>query len=325
MSKSILSGIIKLIYMQNINQDDQEIKVSNDQSRLERYEDLSGITVKKLNFGLWWVMNVKFIKRTAFWFLVVLGIIGWLYTFVNFGYYLTVGSYKDERMLDDMVKVKVNNQNIATPTGIQSGEVEMFPLVDSRYDFLATIVNSNPEYYAEFDYAFIINGSSTPAQTGFILPAEQKNIVSLGVAWPENINTVNLSLSNINWHRIDRRQVGDWEQFKAQHLAFNISEPQFSPAELSGLTEKVNISEISFTFGNNSPYNYYHLPLNIFLYSSSRVVGVYQASLENVGSGEVRQVRLNYSGTVDKVDRVSVVPDLNIMRQDIYFRQDGSN
>lgn len=311
--------------MENINQNDQEIKVSSDQTRLESYEDLSGITIKKLNFGLWWVMNVKFFKRTLFWFVVVLGVAGWLYTFVSFGYYLTIGTNKDEQMLRSMVNVRVNKQNITTPTDIRAGEVEVFASPDNRYDFLVAIKNANPEYYAEFDYSFVVNGTSTAVQSGFILPAEEKNLLSLGVFWPENVNTAYLSLTNINWHRIDRHQIPDWAAFKVQHLSFNISEPQFSPAESSGLSEKINVSEIDFSFANNSPYNYYHLPLNILLYSYDRIVGAYQTSLENVGSGEVRKVRLNYPGTVDKVDRVGVVPDLNIMRPDIYFKAGAAN
>jgi hypothetical protein len=311
--------------MENTNQNDQEIKVTSDQTRLESYEDLSGITIKKLNFGLWWVMNVKFFKRTLFWFVVVLGIIGWLYTFVNFGYYLTVGTNKDEQMLKSMVDARVNKQNVAAPIDLKTGEVEVFANTDDRYDFLVAVKNANPEYYAEFDYSFVINGTSTAVQSGFILPAEEKNIVSLGVQWPESINTAYISLANINWHRIDRHQIPDWPSFRSQHLAFNISEPQFSPAESSGLSEKINVSEIDFSFANDSPYNYYHLPLNILLYSYDRIVGAYQTSLENVGSGEVRKVRLNYSGTVDKVDRVGVVPDLNIMRPDIYFKAGAAN
>lgn len=311
--------------MENTNQNDQEIKVTSDQTRLESYEDLSGITIKKLNFGLWWVMNVKFFKRTLFWFVVVLGIIGWLYTFVNFGYYLTVGTNKDEQMLKSMVDVRVNKQNIDAPSAIETGEVEVFTGPDNRYDFLVAIKNANPEYYAEFDYAFVVNGTSTAVQSGFILPAEEKSILALGVQWPEGVNTAHISLANISWHRVDRHQIPDWASFKGQHLAFNISEPQFSPAESSGLSEKINVSEIDFSFANNSPYNYYHLPLNILLYSYDRIVGAYQTSLENMGSGEVRKVRLNYSGTIDKVDRVVVVPDLNIMRPDIYFKAGSAN
>lgn len=311
--------------MQNINQNDQEIKVTSDQARLDSYEDLSGITVKKLDFGLWWVMNVKFFKRTFFWFFIILGIIGWLYTFVNFGYYLTIGTNRDEQLMRNMVSTNVNKKNLSTPSDVKAGEVEMFPSSDNRYDFLVAVTNANPDYYVEFDYAFNINGTTTKPQTGFILPTEQKNLVALGVTWPENINTVYLSLSNVNWHRINRHQISDWGLFKNQHLAFNISEPQFSPASASGLSEKINVSEIDFTFGNNSPYNYYHIPLNIFLYSYDRVVGIYQTSLENIASGEIRKIHLNYSGAADKVDRVTVVPELNIVRPDIYFKLNSGN
>lgn len=310
---------------QNISQNDQEIKVSTDQAKLEQYRDLSGVTIKKLDLGLWWVMNVKFFKKTLFWFVVVLGTLAWLYTLANFGYYLTIGMNKDDRLVESMVTANVNKQALVAPDGLTSGDVELFASAGDRFDFLVNISNTNPDYYAEFNYSFIVNGSTTPAQTGFILPAEQKKIVTLGLAWPENIRTVGLSIANLKWHRINKHEIPDWANYRDQHLAINISDPVFSPAESSGLTEKINVSEISFTVGNDSPYNYYRLPLNVFLYSFDRVVGVYQASLDNVRSGESRNVRLNYSGAVDRVDRIEVAPDLNIMRADIYFKLTGSN
>lgn len=305
---------------QNSTQYNQEIKVSADASKLEEYQDSSGITIKKLDFGLWWITNVKFIKKTMFWFVVSLGIVAWLYTFISFGYYLTVGSYQDDRLLKEMVSVTASKQDFTGPANLQTGDAEIFTSVDGRFDFLATISNPNPEFYSEFNYSFTINGSSSPVQRSFIFPAEQKRITALGVAWPENVRTVQVTLSGIKWQRIDRHQIPDWPSFKNEHLAFDISEPQFSSAEASGLSEKINMSEISFTFGNSSPYNYYHLPLNIFLYSFDRIVGVYQTSLGNIASGEVRQVRLNYPGVLERVDRVDVVPDLNIIRPDIYFK-----
>lgn len=305
---------------QDLGQIDQEIKVSNDVSKLEQYQDLSGVTIKKLNFGLWWILNIKFFKKAIFWFIVVLGIIGWLYTFISFGHYMTIGSNKDDQMIKNMVVPNLNKVAAPAPIPLQLGEVEILPSFGGGYDFLAVISNANPQFYAEFDYSFVINGSSSPIQKDFVLPGEQKKIVLLGLKWIDSIRLANLSLSNIKWQRIDRHQIADWELFKKQHLSFDISEPEFTSSDASGLSEKINMSEITFNFNNSTAFNYYHIPLNVFIYSFGRVMGIYQTSVEKIESGESRKFELNYSGSLDRADRVEVVPDLNILMPDIYFK-----
>lgn len=307
--------------MPDINQ--EEIEVSTDQAKLERYQDLSGITVKKLNFGLWWVQNVKFFKRTSFWFLISLGFIGWMFTLVNFGYYLAIGMNKDDEMLKSMVAVKVNRNLITSPQALSVGDVQLFSSSENRSDLLVEIKNPNPDYYAAFDYSFVINGSTTVPMKGFILPGSGKYVMQLGLAWPENISTVGFSLGEVRWRRVNRHQIEDWEAYKQSRMAFEIVEPTIAAADASGLTEKLNISEISFGISNKSPFNYYRVPLNIFIYSFDRVVGVYQATVDNFNSGESRNLKFNYPGMTDRVDRVEVVPDLDIMDQGIYSKFKG--
>lgn len=302
------------------NQGQEEIKVSSDRQKLDQYQDLSGLTIKKLNFGLWYVENIKFIKLTFFWLIIAIGAIGWFYTVGSFGYYMIIGMNKDNEMLRQMVATRTASQTVSPPVDIIIGATQTFIGADGRYDFALDISNPNSLYYGQFDYSFLINGSSTSVQKGFVLPGENKRIVMLGLGWPGSVNTVNAQIGRVSWQKINRHQIPNWQKYKKEHLALSVGEITITSPEQSDIPGATSMSGISFNFANQSPYSYYRLPLNIFIYSYDRLAGVYQTSLDNFASSESRLIRLSYPGYLDDKSRIEVVPELDIMRPDIYFK-----
>jgi hypothetical protein len=251
---------------------------------------------------------------------MVIGILSWLYTIINFGYYMAVGTNKDNEMLRQMTSSQVISQNINQPGDIIIGAMQSFVGPDGRYDFTVELTNPNPSYYGQFDYSFLINGSSTPAQKGFILPGEKKRVVYLGLSWPGSISVTNAQISRVYWRKINRHQIPDWPKYKKEHLALAVGEVAIVQPEQNDIAGSMSMSDVSFDFSNQSPYNYYRLPLNIFIYDYDRLAGVYQTSLDNFASSESRLIRLNYPGYLDDKSRIEVVPELDIMRPDIYFK-----
>jgi hypothetical protein len=305
----------------------EEIKVVSDVRRLKDFDDLSGISITQLNKGLWWAQNNKFIKRTIFWLLLILGLLGWLYSIFSFVYYIGFGMNKDNAFLQEMVlggAIDHNRLVANSPVDLQLSDLQqIFASAENKYDFASRIRNPNTNFYANFDYHFLFDGTSTPVRRGFVLPNEEKYLLELGYASGQMPSSAQLKIENFAWQRLDKHVVADWPSFKQSHLDIDISEPKFLSAKNSGLSEKININLISFTINNRTPFNYYRLPLNIYLYAYDQLVGVMETTAEQLSSGEIRNLQINFPGQVDRVDRVDVVPTINIISNDIYFKFKG--
>jgi hypothetical protein len=59
------------------------------------------------------------------------------------------------------------------------------------------------------------------------------------------------------------------------------------------------------------------------LSSNTRVVGVNKYTLENIMSGQSRQIRVTWPGRLDNVNGVDIRPEINITRDDIYLKFKG--
>ncbi len=300
---------------------EEEIKMVTDVNRLEDYDDLSGMTVKKLEYGLWWANNSKFIKAAAFWMLMFAGFISWAYTFYTFMSYIGFGIKSDNDMLYQMVNNRVIGHeylsSVAPVDIIMLDQPQVITYASNKHDIVQMIVNQNARYFATFDYYFLIDGQATKKTSGFILANEQKYLMNLGYE-SNSFNKVQLVLENIAWKKIDMHKIPDWQKYYDDHLTMKASDPIFSTAKGSGLSEKMNIYLINFAIANLNPYNYFQVPINVLAYSGDSLVGISTVYLDNFQSGESRVMNINYPYQIDKVDRVEVVPDLNIMRDDIY-------
>lgn len=306
----------------------EEIKVLDNKADLDNYSDLNGVTVKQLEKGLWWVENNKFIKRTLFWFLLSIGMIAWLFTVGSFLYYWGFSMAKDNQNFQNLTTTGlVNHQalvaNTAQPLTIASNQQVLNSTV-GRYDFAIKVRNPNKDYYAAFNFLYLVDGTSTALQSDFILPNEEKYLQVLGYE-AGNIANVELKILDVTWRRLNRHEIPDWAAYKNSHLNFLISEPKFYSSKDSGLSEKLEMNSIDFTITNNSPFNYYLLPLNAYLYAFNQLIGVTMVNVDRFASGELRPIRISYPGSADNVDRIEIVPNLDILNNDIYFDFKGDN
>jgi len=86
------------------------------------------------------------------------------------------------------------------------------------------------------------------------------------------------------------------------------------------LSDKMSLDALEYSIKNNTPYSYWEVPLNIVLFSNSRIVGVYKHSLDKFMSGSERSVRLVWEGNILKADEIKITPRLNILDSDIYMQ-----
>ncbi len=69
---------------------------------LNKYKDLGGVTIKKLDWGLWHVEHREMLKKIFYGFLILVGVILWSYVIYGFAYYLLRGMAEDEIMIKEI-------------------------------------------------------------------------------------------------------------------------------------------------------------------------------------------------------------------------------
>ena len=300
---------------------------NNGKINLERYQDLDGVTLKKLNFGLWFVGHIKLIKKILFWLLMLAGGIAWLYFIYTFGFYVIKGMKDDDKLLANMVAVRPIEhkfiQNISAKPLVAS-EVQVFNTSGNKYDFLVRIENPSQRHWADLSYYFLVDGQPSEKLKNYIFPNESKYLTFLAKELNSRPGSVEFIMENPSWHRIDAKKIPNWEMYKMEHLNIEVKNASYVPPRTSGLSEKINLGQIGFTVSNLSPYNYWKVNFTTLLYSDGSIVGVNQYFADSLKSGETRVIEANYPGQFGRIDKLEVIPEVNFMDTTVYEKFIGS-
>jgi len=287
-----------------------------EQAKAEQYKDLDGLSIKKLEFALWFTENKLKLYKLVAGILLFISVATWGYTFYNFGYYWIVGVDQD-RMLANQI---VGNQGIdhdyimsVSAKSLSVGPVQVLETGNGKFDLVAQIENINPRHWGMITYHFAVDGTTTEKITTFVLPSESKRLMQLGREFSPRPNSAELVINNIGWQRISKKTIPDWPSFKAKFLNFEISDKKFTPARTSGLSEKLNLSQLSFSAVNRSSYNFLRVNFDAFIYVGPTLIGVSQFGVDNFQSDEKKEVAANFLGQYNRVDNIEIVPNINIL------------
>ncbi|MCF7860334.1 hypothetical protein K9M09_01810, partial [Patescibacteria group bacterium] len=80
---------------------------------------------------------------------------------------------------------------------------------------------------------------------------------------------------------------------------------------------------LSFTATNFSPYHLAVLPLDIILYNGNLVSGVNIYNLNNFLSGEEREINFSWPAAGERVSKVEILADVNILDSQVYLPYQG--
>jgi len=286
---------------------------------LSKYDDLNGLSVSKMNFGLWLSENRAKILRIIVICLIAISAFFFVYSSYSYVvYFLNNSTSKD---LTSLVKSNIVSQRnvvsdiiVSVPQIFRSGEA---------YDLVVTIKNPNDKFFAHFNYCFNIEGRSPFCGSGFILPGEEKYVVALGQKIETDQPAVSFKINNPSWQRIDTHKIVDWNTFAGERLNFSLENVNLALANESGLSEKVGLDSLDFTVTNRTAFGYYEVPLLISFYRDSELVGVNRYVVKNFLAGESKLVRLSWLGGLPNVTRTSVRPELDLSDDSIYLKYQG--
>ncbi len=287
-----------------------------------RYKDLEGVSLRKLQIGLWYVEHKKQLAYLLKGFLVVISIVSWSYFIYAFGLYFFKGQKEDDQMINEMVAINSTDSNlmkIMQAQNLKVGSVQILKSAIGQYDFAVKISNPNSKFYADLTYKFLIDNEELGPFNNFIFPKETKYLLSIDNKLNFIPRRAKLELINVDWSRINPHKYPNWEEFYQTHINFIIKDKKFIPAHSTKLSEKLPINSLKFTIINNTAYNYWEVDLNIILFSQNKIVGVNKYQLNEFRSGEEREIEMSWPGRMSRVDKIDIIPSVNILNNDIYM------
>lgn len=287
-----------------------------EQAKAEQYKDPEGLSIKKLEFALWYTENKYKLYKLLLGALLLVSMVTWGYTLFNFGYYYIVGIDQDKKLASDIVNTPgISHDYIASmaPKSLVVGPASLLETANGKYDLVAQVENINPRFWGFITYHFNVDATSTEKMSMFILPSDSKHLMQLGQEFGPRPSVAELVIDNIAWQRINSKTIPDWPSFKARFLNFEITDKKFTPARSSGLSEKLSLSQLSFTAANRSSYNYLRVNFDAFIYVGQTLIGVNQFGVDNFQSDEKREVAANFLGQFNRADNIEIVPNVNIL------------
>ncbi len=286
---------------------------------LNKYKDLSGVSLEEMNFGLWLSENRKKIMRIVVIALIAISAFFFIYSSYNYVIYFLNSSDKNDAALvrNNVVSQRkvVSDMVVASPQVFKSGEA---------YDLAVNVKNPNDKFSTHFNYCFVVNEKDLGCGSSFILPGEGKSVTALGQKIDTASPLVAFKLTSISWQRVDTHTIPDWSSFASGRLNFSLENINLSLAGESGLSEKVGLDSLEFTITNRTAYGYYEVPLAISFYRGSELIGVNKYVLQNFLAGESRPVRLSWIGGLGDVSRTEIRPELDLLDNNIYLKYQGS-
>ncbi len=290
---------------------------------LKKYEDLDGLSLQKINFGLWLSLNRRKIMRLVVIFLIIVAAASLLYSSYNYIFYFLYGRQADNELVQSLAESQVDNQayrEANTPQALIASDVSVFA-VRGKYDFLVSLENPNLRHFSAFQYCLEnAAGEQIVCGNSFILPNSQKYLLLIGQEFDKAPGNLRFVATGLSWQRLNAHDVPDWASYASTRLNFQLEGVKYSAPE-SG--HKNPFHSLQFSIKNNSPYNFSSVPVNIILWNGDRIVGANYYHLDNLLSAEKRNVVLSWPSAGEKVTRVEVVPDLNILDNNIYLPYRG--
>ena len=261
---------------------------------LRKYKDPEGLSVNKLNFGLWLIKKRHFFYQAFIGILILISILTWTSFIWTFGSYIFFGMKADNQMLYELSQEVVHPEVIArqSPSLVQIGNLQVIKNHNGNYDFVLEAFNPNAIHNGIFDFYVAVGGGIIGESQARMLPLEKKYFLILNKEYSGNPNQIKFFLKEQNWQRINTHIYPNWEEFYQTHYEFDIKNEVFTTAKQSSLSEKLQLNSLQFDFHNKSAYNYWQIKLNIILSSRGKIVGVNTYDLNEILSGENRHVQI---------------------------------
>jgi hypothetical protein len=279
------------------------------------------LTEKQLRLGYWFVTHKLQMRQVLTVALFVL-CVGFLLFTVGMLIKLYIIEDSGTRRLERTAAQSLVNPNAlkaALPKALTTKPVEVLDGGQGRFDTAVLVANPNDDFWAEWDGRFSADGATTTAKTSFILPGETKTFVDLGVESTTRLRNVRYEMGNLRWHRLNRHEIPEYARFRDTRVHLDIQNVAFTATP--SLDGKSVISRVSFSVTNRSSYSYWSVRFLTKLFRGTSLAAVNAVELQQLSTGQTRQVEVVWVQDLAAISKVEVVPEINIFDRDVYMAQ----
>ncbi len=271
----------------------------------------SGISLKKLHFGLWYMRNRRLFFSLVVGFLLVVAISGWVYSFYGLGRYFIFDQINDQQSIREMAETGVN-----LLAGRNNQPLEISPvkvLGAEQNDFVAEINNPNERTAVYFNYSFQANGETIVQKKGFILPGQHRYLVALDQEKTPGAN-IELAINQARWQKLNPREIPDWPKFLQERNNLAITDQQIG----SSSSASQSVTRIKFNLSNRTAYGYWSVPIVLLAYQGDNLVGINELILSKLKSGETRAVNFAWPN-LKGANRLEVITNIDYLDESNYL------
>lgn len=200
---------------------------------------------------------------------------------------------------------------------IQVQFINTIPSTGGRVDIVAGVYNPNEKYAAQrVEYEFVSGGKIIASDISYIWPKEKKYFTALGVASGDASLEIELVFKDISWALYQ-----DFEALLDKRMKFIITDTEFRHSR----TLDVNSAAagiVSFSVTNSTLFNFYDPGFYILIYQNDDIAAITFTRLYALKSLEKADISVNIFSPVGFVTRIEVLPELNILDENIYFTEE---
>lgn len=259
----------------------------------------SAFTDRQLKFSYWYVSNKLLLRKVLVFTLIVLNCLVWSYSIYGLIVWGLTREAITKQTLDLMLSPSPLLRQLEDdrPQQLTISGVSAFNGGDS-YNFIAEAFNPNPQWIAEFEYAFVGEDRYSYYKS-YALPGKNKFLLDSGRA---NSNAT-LEIRNIKWQKIE-----NFAELQNIRERIDILEQEFIPAK-----DDTSPSILKFTVKNDSAFSYWETNLIAILYSGGLKSSINYITAYQLQAGESRTLEMNWPKALPKIDAVEIIPETNYL------------
>ena len=266
-----------------------------------------------LRAASWWVQHKLALRRSGYGALFIFGVAVW--GFVTWSYLdaYVISAPREARIPKYIAQqvVPAAALKALTPEPLQPSDATSFNTTDNRIDLSATLTNTNDRWSASVQVRFKVGEQNTPTQTLTILPHSTRTILELG--WRDSTGSPQLDVQSIAWTRLPTSLIGtSYDAYAAPRTDLLISDPTFT-------VSPQNVGSSDFTITNKTGYGFWSIPLTITLLRQGIPLAVNQVLVKELKPGETRTISQQWFEALSGVDKVEVVPYVDVLNPDAYL------
>ncbi len=269
----------------------------------------------ELKYGMWYITHRVFLYRLAIGSLI--GVCGLLVLFNIWKWAVYLIEIPQSSAVRASLATGINYAAANAHFTAQPLVVDKTLLVPSGtnvYDALSELINPNARFVAEFDYAFLVGGTTTPMQHATLLPGDS------GLFRYSPLTSVagspSIIFNNIVWKRLSAHDFADVQEYQKNRLRFTVSDFVFTPASQEG----PGGSSISFKIKNESAFSYAEPHFMVGLYNGDVLVGALPWQADTFKSQEEKNVDLRSFVPLLQVTSIQLFPSVNIYSSSVYLQ-----